>query len=350
MIKLNDRAWGSFRLDELFDIKCGDRLRKSDMIIGDNIFIGAIDGNNGMSARIGQSPKHNGNTITVNYDGSGVAESFYQELPFWASDSVNVLYPKFNMTRFNALFLTSIIKKEKFKFSYGRKWNASRMSASQILLPVAIDGNPDWQFMEDYIKQFEETKLLEIQETDYKENVKLPNVDEWASFRLDELFTLKKGFYGKKPNNDNVVCKRNIPLVSTSSLNNGILNKYTSDDIYNYDYFGKLNYSTEGKIINGGVMTIASDGSVGSTFYQEVPFSSTHIVIICEPLFEINKYIGLFIKNIIEKEKFRFGYGRKWALSRMSQSVIKLPALENGEPDWILIERYMRSLPYSEMI
>lgn len=56
------------------------------------------------------------------------------------------------------------------------------------------------------------------------------------------------------------------------------------------------------------------------------------------------------IKVVIERNKSLYGYGRKWGLEKMRSSIIKLPALENGEPDWFLIERYMRSLPYSEMI
>ena len=46
---------------------------------------------------------HKGGTITVSYNGS-VGETFYQEEPFWASDDVNVLYPKFNLTKNIAMF------------------------------------------------------------------------------------------------------------------------------------------------------------------------------------------------------------------------------------------------------
>ena len=38
------------------------------------------------------------NKITVCYNGS-VGETFYQDQPFLASDDVNVLYPKFDMTK-----------------------------------------------------------------------------------------------------------------------------------------------------------------------------------------------------------------------------------------------------------
>jgi len=92
-------------------------------------------------------PNHKGNTISVNYNGS-VAEAFYQPMPYWASDDVNVLYPRFTMTVLSALFLCTLIRREKYRFSYGRKWHLERMEEASIRLPVATSGEPDWSFME----------------------------------------------------------------------------------------------------------------------------------------------------------------------------------------------------------
>jgi hypothetical protein len=148
---LDISTWKSFKLIDIFDLKKGKRLTKSQMIPGSTPFIGSIDKNNGVSAYIGQEPIHSGNTITVNYNGS-VAEAFYQPEPFWASDDVNVLYPKFKLTPSTAMFLISMIRKEKYRFNYGRKWHLERMEQSFIKLPVQPNGAPDWDFMEQYIK------------------------------------------------------------------------------------------------------------------------------------------------------------------------------------------------------
>lgn len=151
-IELNERNYEWFELDDIFDVKKGKRLTKADMTNGTTPFIGAIDTDNGWTAFIGQPAIFSQNTITVNYNGNGVAESFYQDTPFWASDDVNVLYPKFKMNAFNALFLITLIRQEKYRFSYGRKWHQERMKKSKIKLPIDQQGNPDWQFMENYIK------------------------------------------------------------------------------------------------------------------------------------------------------------------------------------------------------
>ncbi len=150
-IELQTENWKWFEIQELFVIKKGKRLTKEDMIEGNTPFIGSIDSNNGYREYIGQESNHTGNTVTVNYNGS-VAEAFFQPKPFWASDDVNVLYPKFLMNPFNALFIVTIIKCEKYRFNYGRKWHVDRMNISKIKLPVKPNGQADFKFMEDYIK------------------------------------------------------------------------------------------------------------------------------------------------------------------------------------------------------
>ncbi|MDF4786593.1 N-6 DNA methylase [Vibrio parahaemolyticus] len=149
--KVDVKKWEYFTLGELFDVRKGKRLTKANMLAGNTPFIGAIDSNNGVSTYIGQEPIFDGNTITVNYDGNGVAEAYYQPVPYWALDSVNVLYPNFNLTPNIAIFLVTIIRKEKFRFNYGRKWHMQRMKESKIKLPVDKSGNPDWEYMETYI-------------------------------------------------------------------------------------------------------------------------------------------------------------------------------------------------------
>lgn len=149
---LSHQSWAEFRYDKLFKIKKGQRLTKADMTEGSTPFIGAIDSNNGARQYVSVSPNHPGNTITVNYNGNGVADAFYQPKPFWASDDVNVLYPKFEITPYIAMFLCTLIRKEKFRFNYGRKWHLGRMNEATMKLPTTVEGQPDWDFMESYVK------------------------------------------------------------------------------------------------------------------------------------------------------------------------------------------------------
>ena len=151
-LKFNTSEWKWFRYDEIFVIKKGKRLTKADMIEGEINYIGATDSNNGITAQIGNNEHiHSSNKITVSYNGS-IAEAFYQNQHFWATDDVNVLYPRFSLNQYIAMFLCTLINKEKYRFNYGRKWDKEMMIESKIKLPATENGNPDWQFMEDYIK------------------------------------------------------------------------------------------------------------------------------------------------------------------------------------------------------
>lgn len=148
---LNTLDFKPFKLQSIFELRKGKRLTKANMIEGLTPFIGSTDSGNGVTAAVGQDPIHDGNTISVSYNGS-VAEAFYQPVPYWATDDVNVLYPKFNMSPEIALFICAIIKREKYRFNYGRKWHLERMRSHEIKLPVKPDGSIDFDFMESYIQ------------------------------------------------------------------------------------------------------------------------------------------------------------------------------------------------------
>jgi hypothetical protein len=159
--KLDSLKWQSFRYDALFNLGKGERIVNKDMREGNTPCIRPIESNNGVYDFIDLNPNHEGNSITVNYNGS-VAEAFYQPVPYFALDDVNVLYPKFDLNPFIAMFLITLIRKEKFRFNYGRKWHLGRMRESTIKLPVTPEGNPDWDFMEKYIKSLPYSKSLAV--------------------------------------------------------------------------------------------------------------------------------------------------------------------------------------------
>lgn len=166
---VNVTEWKRFSLGKLFQIKKGKRLTAEDQTEGNNIYIGAIDNNNGVANKIGQSPIHKGNTISLSYNGS-VGEAFYQSEPYWATDDVNALYSKYDgFNKYIGLFIVAVIRKEKYRFNYGRKWTLENMRETEICLPIkryennapVIDDTysyseqgfiPDWGFMENFIK------------------------------------------------------------------------------------------------------------------------------------------------------------------------------------------------------
>lgn len=159
-IQLVQRKWRAFHYEELFEIQKGKRITNSQMKLGTTPCIRPIKFNNGVYRYIEIEPNHSGNTITVSYNGS-VGEAFYQPNPHFSLDDINVLYPKFKMNIYIAMFLVTLIKMERYRFSYGRKWHKERMEKSIINLPIDQHGNPDWEFMERFIKSLRYSKALE---------------------------------------------------------------------------------------------------------------------------------------------------------------------------------------------
>ena len=357
--------WKWLQYEELFVIKKGKRLTKADMIAGVIPYIGATDSNNGITASISNNEHiHPENTISVSYNGS-IAEAFYQTKPYWATDDVNVLYPKFTLNKYIALFLTTIINKEKYRFNYGRKWDIELMKKSYIKLPVSNNDLPNWTWIEKYVKETLIPKLPKKAKTvwagkfDYapifSQKIKL-HTEKWEWFRYDEVFDIRKGFYNKKPDEK---FSGEIPFIGATDSNNGITSMHDLETIENASKTGdEPNASLSEKIFEPNCITVSNNGSVGYAFYQQKRFTCTHDV---NPLYlhkkwkrELNVYIAMFLCSLIEKERFRWDYGRKWRPKRMPDSLIKLPAVKTAdgkyEPDWQFMEDYIKSLPYSSCL
>ena len=151
MKQIDTSKWSEFRIGDLFDVVKGTRLTKAEMKPGSIRFIGSSSMNNGLTAMISNYERiHPANTLTVCYNGS-IGETFFQDKPFWASDDVNVLYPKFKMNRYIGMFIAPIIKAVSTRYSFNDKWKQEVMIESRIKLPVDLNGVPDWDYMENYM-------------------------------------------------------------------------------------------------------------------------------------------------------------------------------------------------------
>lgn len=342
---MTEIKWALFKLSDLFDIKKGKRLTKADMVGGKTPFIAAIDHNNGVRQYIDRIPIHLGNTITVNYNGS-VGEAFYQKDPFFASDDVNVLYPKFEMDQYIAMFIITVIKKEQYRFNYGRKWKLDRMCESTISLPFSTEGHPDFEYMRNYIQNIWPEK---ISEEPILDTIPALDTSTWVDFNYTDIFVIKKGYYNKKPEH---TISGNIPFLGATDSNNGYTEVYSMEDIcmYNRDGSTKPDDSNK-KLFAGNCIAVTNNGSVGHAFYQKDMFTCSHDV---NPLYlknhELNVYIAMFLITVIERDRYRWNYGRKWRPVRMNRSTIKLPVNSKGTPDYEYMESYIKSLPFSSAL
>lgn len=153
---LDINTWKSFNLNDLFKITSSsdDLMANYDFKDGNTPYITSTEFNNGISAFVDVEPSNEGNIISINRGGS-VGEAFYQEKPFLATPvDVRLLKPR-DSAKFNkyiGLFLTTILRQEKYRFNYSRKMGTDRLKQLSIKLPVDAQDKPDWNYMENYIK------------------------------------------------------------------------------------------------------------------------------------------------------------------------------------------------------
>lgn len=160
-LSLDNKKFQYFEIQELFDLEKWKWPLVSEIEEVENWtnFVTASEKNNWVSYKIDYEPTHKWNTISIASNWS-VWEAFYQEQPFCATWDLNILMPKFELNKYIATFIISIIRKEKYRFSYGRKWWLEKMKTSKIKLPIDEYWNPDFKFMEDYIKSLNYSKYL----------------------------------------------------------------------------------------------------------------------------------------------------------------------------------------------
>lgn len=342
-MNLDINSWKDFVLGRLFDIKKGKRLTAADQEDGTNNYIGAIDSNNGVANHIGQAPIHEGNTISLSYNGS-VGEAFYQNEPYWATDDVNALYSYYD--GFNesiGLFIATVLRQEKYRFSYGRKWTLDNMNITVIKLPIRYkqDGTPfidethkysddgyvpDWKWMEDYIKMLHHKPL-----TTKNKSGQAPalNVQRWKEFSIPELFGEVK--IAKSADIGNLD-EGATPFVGRTDIDNGIQG------------FVLPVFTTKGKCI-----TISMVGT-NVALYQDDDFQASQNIAILRKD-NLSKEMAMFVCSMINFEmKLKYSYGRTVGKANIEQMILKLPVDLQGNPDWQFMEDYIKALPYGDRL
>lgn len=226
------------------------------------------------------------------------------------------------------LFLRTILMASMYKYTYGRKVKAQQYMNMDISLPAKKDGEPDWLFMERYIESLHYQPIRT--KINRRQSLSL-DITEWGEYKFGDLFDIKKGKRLTKAE----MIEGNDNFIGAISSNNGIRQKIMAD-----------------KVWDGNCITVNYNGSVGEAFYQRNPFWASDDVNILYPkeFWKINQHIAIFIITVIKANKYRFGYGRKWTLEKMKDTIIKLPQKGNGKPDFEYMERYIKKLPYSDRI
>lgn len=309
-------------LFELFDIWYGVNLEYVNCTPQSNgiPFVSRTSQNNGIVGYVAEvdgiipNPK---NSISIACGGS-VLSTFYHHYDYYSGRDVYILKPKCNLTPQEMLFYCAAIEKNKYKYNYGRQANKT-------------------------LKDIKVPSLGDIPKIVKKASVEIPfeckpllnkkivlNTKAWKQFSLCELFDI----FTSQDNNLTDSLQGVTPYISSSQDNNGI-----------------SGYVDTLPTIPANTISVARNGSVGSAFYHHYDYcASPDDVRIFQAKFPLNKYIAMFFLVLIEKEKYRFAYGRKFGTKRMNETKISIPVNNEGVPDFQYMESYVKSLPYSQAI
>lgn len=335
-MKLTDRKWNKFLVSDICDSiiqSSGDNQAKL-LNEGNTPLISAGTTSQGIVKFIdhgdGISKIIKGHVVTVDmfgnayvhlYDFYSVSHGRVCILCFDKSISDEVLF----------FFALAFEISSSGKYSYSRMCSLQRLSQQHIMLPITKSGKPDFQFMEDYIKEL--IKKKKAQYRSYAENM-IKSIDEvcdlgskkWHSFVISDIFEIKPG----KRLVAAASTEGERPFIGALDNNNGVA-RFVSDDNVSKDK------NVLGVNYNGNGMVIGFYHPYECIFSDDVKrFHLKH--------YPDNEYVLLFMKALILKQKSKFGYLYKFNADRMAHTSIMIPVDDNGNPDYAFMEKYGKML------
>lgn len=341
--------WHDFVVSKLFTIKspASRSIKKYDE--GEIPYVSSGSMNNGIISYL--EPKKNeqlekGKCISVSpLDGS----SFYQEEDFLgrggAGSAISLLYND-NLSKYNALFICTVIKIAAQKFDYSDALTSENLKTLKLRLPVLHnnDGSefidktmefsdegyvPDWDYMANYMKSLEpkvEQSLKKLESANTAKNERIDSTT-WKEFPITDFFelSLPKGDLQVKK-----VTNGDVPLITPSNSNNGLLQRISAD--------------SDSTLYKANSLTV---DMFGNAYYQEEDFFVTahgHVNVLL-PKITMNKYTACFMASSI-KSMFlnKYGFSDMCTQKVLKKEVITLPIDSLGQPDWNYMEEFMKKI------
>lgn len=289
------------------------------------------------------APK-NGATILKNVisvpSNSDVYRAYYQPKEFTVLSDAYAIRWKYDgrqISKNQYLFLTLCINKvtDLPIYSYKNKlggWNV--VKKKHILLPVK-DGEIDYNFMDTFIAEIENERLLQLQlylEDNNLKNCMLTDNEiniindykniKWEKFNLEELYG--KSTRGKRLKSADRI-KGKLPFITAGETDEGV-----SDFIGNNVQIFEANTTTIDMF--------------GSAKYRNHKYGGDdHIAVVHTE--KLKKYASIFVTSAIHKSSHngQFDYGKNFYAKDADELDIMLPA-KDGKPDYDLMEAIVYAL------
>lgn len=170
------------------------------------------------------------------------------------------------------------------------------------------------------------------------------NIEDWKEFKVGKIFAVSTTKMSVKDD----LSEGDTPFISRTAMNNGC-DGYVEIDI--------------DKISKGNCLTIGAEGIY--CFYQPRDFATGNKVYTLRNE-NLTPLSFLFIATILNKEDYKYSYGRARIKSKLEEEIIKLPVKYNLDgtifidennryseegyvPDWDYMEQYIKSLNHKPL-
>ncbi|MDI6414856.1 restriction endonuclease subunit S [Solobacterium moorei] len=164
---LTDAEWGEFFLGDIFtiDTKSSRGLNHLNRNEKNGVsYVGATNRNNGVLDFVEEDLKmqYKGNCIAFirNCEGS-MGYSIYKKESFIATQDISVGYNE-KLNEYSAKFITTIADRVRGKYTFGYKRNQTRLKKEILTLPIDENGDPNWAYMENFIKSIEQKQIKNV--------------------------------------------------------------------------------------------------------------------------------------------------------------------------------------------
>ena len=331
-MRLDTSSWGTFRIGDIFTITRGKTLTSEDKekYSGNIPCVNGASENNGVLCKLNEQIGISGKANLIKAPALSLSRVGNSGLTMFQAKDFYVADNSFGMKFIEAhtelcyMFISAILNLERFKYSYGRTIALSKYYDTRIKLPTYIDGSPDWDYMESYMKTLHYKPLTTKNK---KENIIPLHPAGWKKFRVGDLFVQERGAEAAPNQNED----GEVPIINETETNNGFVRNVVPT-----------------KVFAGNAITI-SINFARNVFYQPTDFcASVNIAIIRNK--NLNAFNGLFIASVLRINNLKYSYGYKISKDKIDNTILKLPATPFGSPDWQFMESYIKSLPYSDRI
>lgn len=333
MLQLNDKEWGVFRIDEIADIYTGKDIYADQRTNGNTPYVTSSGVNNGIGYFVGNTNSSMAsNAISVNRNGT-VGMAFYHRYPALYSNDCRRIVLKESDDPETQLFIAQAIAEQRSAFSYSRKLGSARLACLRIMLPIDESGSPDYSYMHDYIRNKIQNDINSYRVylcerlKDLGTSAQIPGLSQkqWGVFFVRDLFAVSSG---KRLENRNKH-PGSLPFVGATTNNNGVT--------------GFI--SNKNESLDGNLLGVNYNGTPCTAFYHPYTCVFSDDVKRLHLLHhEDNMFVCLFFAALFQQQQSKFNYGYKFNERRMLRQKLMVPVAEDGEPDYLFMEMYMKNL------